>query len=68
MLLNIHRDIKITPDEVIEEFSKKHTRKLQLQYMNDYGSDKNRNDSTETKLKMEHETQIQHVSQITHEI
>ncbi|KAF0752713.1 52 kDa repressor of the inhibitor of the protein kinase-like, partial [Aphis craccivora] len=33
MLLNIHRDIKITPDEVIEEFSKKHTRKLQLQYI-----------------------------------
>ncbi|KAF0725686.1 52 kDa repressor of the inhibitor of the protein kinase-like [Aphis craccivora] len=33
MLFNIHRDIKITPDEVIEEFSKKHTRKLQLQYM-----------------------------------
>lgn len=29
MLLNIHRDIKITPNEVIEEFSKKHTRKLQ---------------------------------------
>lgn len=33
MLLNIHRDIKIIPEEVIEEFSKKHTRKLQLQYM-----------------------------------
>lgn len=31
MLLNIHRNIKITPNEVIEEFSKKHTRKLQLQ-------------------------------------
>lgn len=33
MLLNNHRDIKITPEEVIEEFSKKHSRKLELQYM-----------------------------------
>ena len=33
MLLNIHRDIKITPEEVIEEFCKKDTIKLQLQYM-----------------------------------
>ena len=33
MLLNIHKDIKITPEEVVEEFSKKHTIKLQLQYI-----------------------------------
>lgn len=33
MLFNIHRDIEITPEEVIEEFGKNHSIKLQLQYM-----------------------------------
>lgn len=31
MLFNIYRDIEITPEE--EEFGKKHSIKLQLQYM-----------------------------------
>lgn len=33
MLINIHIDIKISPENVAEEFSKKYSKKLQLQYM-----------------------------------
>jgi hypothetical protein len=32
MIHNIHRDIKITLEEFIEEFNRKHSRKLQLHY------------------------------------
>lgn len=33
MLLNIYWNIEITPEKVIEEFSKKRSRKLQLYYV-----------------------------------